>query len=89
MRVSQVCSTMIYRMWKRRSKADHLVLRKLDVSLIESKRMPQPMECVYILTPQEHIVRCLISDFARTKPRYTGAHLLWTSGLVSTARRTI
>ena len=42
--------------------------------------MPQQLECIYILTPVEHIVKCLLADFERPKPRYTGAHLLWTSG---------
>lgn len=38
------------------------------------------MECIYILTPEPHIVDCLVADFDRPKPRYSAAHLLWTSG---------
>jgi hypothetical protein len=60
------------------SYADYI---RLDVTLIENRRPPNPRyEAVYILTPQEHIVRCLISDFDRQTPRYACAHLLWTSG---------
>jgi hypothetical protein len=55
-------------------------LLSLGIEKIENRRQPQPIESLYILTPEEHIVRCLISDFARIKPRYSGAHLLWTSG---------
>jgi hypothetical protein len=53
-----------------------------EVRKIEEKRAPQPMECIYILTPDEFVVQCLISDFQRPKPRYSAAHLLWTSGMV-------
>ncbi|KAH8152977.1 uncharacterized protein LAJ45_03204 [Morchella importuna] len=60
-----------------------------DVSLIENKRPPQQMECVYILTPEKHVVECLISDYARPKPRYTCAHLLWTSDLPDGLRQMI
>ncbi|KAF8251915.1 Sec1-like protein, partial [Wilcoxina mikolae CBS 423.85] len=60
-----------------------------EVRKIEEKRVPQPMECIYILTPVEHIVRCLLSDFERPKPRYSGAHLLWTSELDNRFRQMI
>lgn len=39
------------------------------------------MEALYILSPDEFSIQCLITDYARPKPRYTGAHLLWTSGM--------
>jgi syntaxin-binding protein 1 len=63
----------------RRTAAD--IWRCQEVRRIEEKRTSQPMECLYILTPEEFTVQCLISDFARPKPRYSAAHLLWTSGM--------
>ncbi|KAL7269049.1 syntaxin binding protein 1 [Rhizina undulata] len=59
------------------------------VEQIEHKRLPQSLECVYILTPEEHIVKCLITDFNRPKPRYKCAHLLWTGELDDRLRQMI
>lgn len=57
-----------------------------EIQKLEERRAPQGMECIYILTPDEFAVKCLISDFNRPKPRYTAAHLLWTSGKLERAR---
>ncbi|KAI5804450.1 Sec1-like protein [Geopyxis carbonaria] len=68
----------------------HILDEKVsDIKKIEERRTSQPMECLYILTPEEHIVKCLISDFARPKPRYNCAHLLWTSELSDRNRQLI
>ncbi|KAA8895897.1 Sec1-like protein [Sphaerosporella brunnea] len=68
----------------------HILGEKVsEVRKIEEKRMPQPMECIYILTPDEFSVQCFISDFARPKPRYSVAHLLWTSELDNRFRQMI
>ena len=68
-----------YHVWER--SADGYPAGSTEVRKIEEKRIPQPIECIYILTPEDFSVQCLISDFARERPRYTAAHLLWTSGM--------
>lgn len=39
--------------------------------------MNKDMDVIYLLTPETHIVECLLADFDRR--RYRGAYLLWTS----------
>ena len=39
--------------------------------------MNQDTDAVYILSPQPHIVDCLLADFERR--RYRTSYLVWTS----------
>ncbi len=39
--------------------------------------MNKDMDAVYLLTPQPHIVDCLMADFERR--RYRRTYLVWTS----------
>ena len=49
-----------------------------NIEQIEDKRpMNQEMDAVYILSPQPHIVDCLMADFERR--RYRRAFVIWTS----------
>lgn len=50
----------------------------VDIEQIEHRRTTnREMEAVYFLSPDAHIVECLIADLERK--RYAGASLLWTS----------
>ncbi|KAK6332398.1 vacuolar sorting protein VPS33/slp1 [Orbilia brochopaga] len=50
------------------------------VEELQSRRTPHSdMEAVYFLTPKNHILECLLSEFKRPKPRYLKGHLVWTS----------
>lgn len=50
-----------------------------DVERIEDRRSMNPgMDVVYLLSPQPHIIDCLMADFERR--RYRKSHLIWTSG---------
>ncbi|KYK59068.1 hypothetical protein DCS_00195 [Drechmeria coniospora] len=56
------------------------------IERIEDRREPNPdMDAIYLLTPQPHIVDCLLADFDRR--RYRRAYLLWTSLLNPNLRR--
>ncbi len=51
-----------------------------DIERIEDRREPNPdMDAIYFLSPQPHIVECLLADFDRR--RYRKAYLLWTGVL--------
>jgi syntaxin-binding protein 1 len=45
------------------------------------------MEAIYIISPEPHVVDCLIADFECR--RYGAAHLLWTNLLDPSLRRRI
>ncbi|KAI9724133.1 MAG: hypothetical protein M1812_000852 [Candelaria pacifica] len=49
-----------------------------NIEQIEERRpMNKDMDAVYLLTPQPHIVDCLMADFERR--RYRRSYLVWTS----------
>ncbi|KAL2023420.1 hypothetical protein VTK56DRAFT_2777 [Thermocarpiscus australiensis] len=51
-----------------------------NIERIEARREPNPdMNAMYILSPQPHIVDCLLSDFDRR--RYRGGFVIWTGAL--------
>ncbi|KAK5660319.1 hypothetical protein OQA88_12859 [Cercophora sp. LCS_1] len=51
-----------------------------NIEKIEDKREPNPtMDAIYLLSPQPHIVDCLLSDFDRR--RYRSGYLVWTGEL--------
>ncbi|KAK0629707.1 Sec1 family protein [Bombardia bombarda] len=51
-----------------------------NIERIEERREMNPtMDAIYILSPQPHIVECLLADFERR--RYKKAFLLWTGVL--------
>jgi syntaxin-binding protein 1 len=61
---------------------------KQDIERIEEKREMNPdMDAIYILSPQPHIVDCLIADFERR--RYRKTFLVWTALLDPQMRRRI
>lgn len=50
-----------------------------DVEQIEDRRPANPeMDALYFLTPQTHILDCLLADFERR--RYRKSYIVWTSG---------
>lgn len=50
-----------------------------DVEQIEDKRPEdQPVDALYFLSPQTHILDCLLADFERR--RYQKSYIVWTSG---------
>lgn len=58
----------------------------LDIERIEDRREMNPtMDAIYILSPQPHIVDCLLADFERR--RYKRAYLVWTAMLDPQLRR--
>ena len=51
-----------------------------DIEEIEQRRpINKDMDVIYILTPQSHIVDCLVADFDRR--RYRRTFLFWTSSM--------
>ena len=51
-----------------------------NIEQIELRRpMNQELDAVYILSPQPHIVECIMADFERR--RYRRSFLLWTSSM--------
>ncbi|KAK1759372.1 Sec1 family superfamily [Echria macrotheca] len=51
-----------------------------NIERMEEKREPNPtMDAIYILSPQPHIVECLLADFDQR--RYRKAYLVWVSEL--------
>lgn len=56
------------------------MLTCLDIEQIENRRPMNPeMDAIYLLTPEPHIVDCLMADLERR--RYKRAFLIWTSVL--------
>ena len=54
--------------------------REIDIEQIEHKRSMNPsVDAVYLLSPEPHIVDCLMADFERR--RYRRSYLIWTSCL--------
>lgn len=50
-----------------------------DVEQIEDRRTANPeMDAVYFLSPQTHILDCLLADFEHR--RYRKSYIVWTSG---------
>lgn len=57
-----------------------------DIERIEDKREMNPdMDAIYLLSPQPHIVDCLLADFERR--RYRRSFLVWTALLDPQMRR--
>ncbi len=57
-----------------------------DIEIITDKRDMNPdMDAIYILSPQPHIVDCLLADFERG--RYRKAFLVWVALLDPQMRR--
>lgn len=51
---------------------------KPDIEQIEARRpMNKEMDAVYLLSPQPHIVDCLLADLERR--RYRKSYIIWTS----------
>lgn len=64
-------------------------LRKFLILVVEDihkKREPLgTMEAVYLITPSEDSVRCLMKDFEHpNRPMYKGAHVYFTEGKPTT-----
>ena len=60
-------------------KAHHAKM-EADIELIEQRRpMNKEMDAVYLLSPQPHIVDCLMADLERR--RYRKSYVIWTSRL--------
>lgn len=67
---------------------DHMLIAVSDIERIEEKRSMNPdMDAIYILSPQPHIVDCLMADFERR--RYRKAYLIWLALLDPQLRRRI
>lgn len=50
-----------------------------DVEQIEDRRPANPgMDALYFLSPQTHILDCLLADFERRW--YRKSYIIWTSG---------
>jgi syntaxin-binding protein 1 len=59
-----------------------------DIERIEEKRGMNPdMDAIYVLSPQPHIVDCLMADFERR--RYRKSYLVWLALLDPQMRRRI
>ncbi|KAI6091413.1 Sec1-like protein [Hypoxylon rubiginosum] len=59
-----------------------------NIEHIEERREPNPtMDAIYVLTPQPHIVDCLMADIERRK--YQRCFLVWTTVLNPQLRRRI
>lgn len=71
-----------------RGDADHALMGHTDIERIEDKRDMNPtMDAIYLLSPQAHIVDCVMADFERH--RYRRAFLVWTGVLDPQLRRRI
>ena len=70
-------------------KDDRIVSKsRLDIERIEEKRAMNPdMDAIYLLSPEPHIVECLMADFERRKYRKT--YLVWIALLHPQMRRRI
>lgn len=61
---------------------------RIAIERIEERREPNPeMDAIYLLSPEPHIVDCLLADFERQ--RYRKAYLVWTNLLDPGLRRRI
>ncbi|KAK4199645.1 putative syntaxin-binding protein 2 [Triangularia verruculosa] len=59
-----------------------------NIERIEERREPNPtMDAIYVISPQPHIVDCLMADFERR--RYRSAFLIWTGVLPDTLARRV
>lgn len=57
---------------------DHHFNHLPDIEHIEQRRQPnRDMDAIYLLTPEPHIVDCLLADLDRR--RYRKASVLWTA----------
>ena len=55
-----------------------LLILAADIEQIEDRRPPNPdTDVIYLLSPQPHIVDCVMADFERR--RYRRTFLLWTA----------
>jgi len=71
-----------------RTTPDNIMLTKQDIERIEERRqMNREMDAIYILTPEPHIVDCLMADFERRK--YRKSYLVWVALLDPQMRRRI
>lgn len=69
-----VTSTSCERVFERHTNTDQAI----DIEQIEGRRpMNREMDVVYILSPQTHIVDCLMADLERR--RYRRSYIIWTS----------
>lgn len=60
----------------------------IAIERIEDRREPNPgMDAIYLLSPESHIVDCLLADFERR--RYRRGFLVWTNLLEPSLRRRI
>ncbi|PHH74303.1 hypothetical protein CDD83_4591 [Cordyceps sp. RAO-2017] len=67
---------------------DILNINIATIERIEDRREPNPeMDAIYLLSPEPHIVECLLADFESR--RYNRAFLLWTNLLGPSLRRRI
>ena len=59
-------------------KEDDILSEKIaEIEHIEERRKPnRDMDAIYFLSPEPHIVDCIMADFEHR--RYRGAILLWT-----------
>jgi syntaxin-binding protein 1 len=82
--VASACSTAIPQ--NRQSSADLSIHAAIE--RIEDRREPNPeMDAIYILSPEPHIVECLLADFEAR--RYRSGYLVWTNLIDGTLRRKI
>ncbi|KAK4039089.1 protein transport protein sec1 [Parachaetomium inaequale] len=57
-----------------------------NIERIEDRREPNPdMDAIYLLSPQPHIVDCLLADFERR--RYRRGFIIWTGSLPDPLQR--
>lgn len=64
------------------------ILPHLDIEQIEQRReLQQDTDAIYILSPEPHIVDCLLADLERH--RYQSSHLVWVALLDPQLRRRI
>lgn len=53
-------------------------LRVIDIEQIEERRaMNQDLDVIYLLSPEPHIIECLIADLERQ--RYRRSYVVWNS----------
>lgn len=80
--------TRISRVRKQWRSARRILISAQDIERIEDKRDMNPeMDAIYLLSPQPHIVDCLMADFERR--RYRKSFLVWIALLDPQMRRRI